>query len=461
MTAPKMTATPRLQFLGGTGTVTGSKYLVEWAGKRLLVDCGLFQGWKQLRLRNWAPLPFDPASLDAVLLTHAHLDHTGYLPLLVKNGFKGPVHCTGGTRDLCGLLLPDAGHIQEQDAAYANRKGFSKHTPALPLYTKEDAERALEQLQPVPYDQPLELAPGLEARFSPAGHILGSALVQLSDGERSLLFSGDLGRPRDLVMYPPAFGLEADFLLVESTYGDRRHEERDVGERLGEIVRRTAERGGAVLVPTFAVGRAHALLFLLQDLQARGEIPELPVFLDSPMAVSAMEIYCRHMREHRLDHETCKRTCNVARYVRATEESKQLNTHQDPRIVLAASGMLTGGRVLHHLKHIGPDPRSTIVFIGYQAGGTRGAQLLGGARSVKVHGQTVRVRADVEQVDGLSAHADYAETLAWLRTFRRPPRLTFVTHGEPAASAALAERIAQELGWACAVPEHEDRVELR
>lgn len=455
-----MTANPTLTFLGGTGTVTGSKYLLEWAGRRVLVDCGLFQGWKELRLRNWAPLPVDPKTIDAVVLTHAHLDHSGYLPLLVKNGFKGPIHASHATQDLCGLLLRDSGHIQEADARYANKKGFSKHKPALPLYTQEDAEVALEQFEPVPFDQAVQLEQGLSVSLAPAGHILGSALVRFTGPERSILFTGDLGRPHDPVMYPPAAGGRPDYLVVESTYGDRLHEETDVEERLAEVVAETCERGGAVLIPTFAVGRAHALLYLLQKLMAEERIPDVPVFLDSPMAVSAMEIYCKHMREHRLDGPTCKRTCNVARYVRSVDESKELNLRKDPRIVLSASGMLTGGRVLHHLKHIAPDRNSTILFIGFQAGGTRGAQLLGGAKSVKVHGGQVKIRAEVACIDGLSAHADYREILAWLGGFERPPLRTFITHGEPTGSEGLRKRIADELGWPCIVPEHGDRVEL-
>ena len=449
-----------IQFLGAAGTVTGSRYLVTWRGRRVLVDCGLFQGRKALRLRNWDMPPFDPTALDAVVVTHAHIDHTGYLPLLVRRGFRGPIHSTAATHDLCRLILPDAGHIQEVDAERANRYGYTKHRPALPLYTVEDAERSLELFSPHDFEEVCDLGAGLSLRFRPVGHILGAAQVVLEAEEGTLTFSGDVGRPNDPVMYPPAPGRATTVLVVESTYGGRLHPAGDTAEDLGGVVRRTAERGGAVLVPAFAVGRAHLLLYYLQRLKQEGQIPDVPVYLDSPMATSAMDIYCKHMALHRLDEESCKRTCNVAKYLRTTEESKALNSAQGPRIIVSPSGMLAGGRVLHHLRNLAPDPRNTLAFVGYQAPGTRGGDLLAGKRSVKVHGERVEVKAEVVEMSGLSAHADARELLAWLSTFPAPPDQTFVTHGEPEASQALCEKIQRELGWRVRAPDDQELVEV-
>ena len=451
---------PTIQFLGAAGTVTGSRYLVTWRGRRVLVDCGLFQGPKALRLRNWSPPPFEVGSLDAVAVTHAHVDHTGYLPLLVRLGFRGPIHATAATHDLCRLILPDAAHIQEVDAAHANRHGYSKHHPALPLYTVEDSERALGQFQPHAFDEPCDLGAGLRLLFRPAGHILGAAQVLLEAEEGRVTFSGDVGRPNDPVLWPPEAGLSSTVLVVESTYGDRSHPPGDTADDLAAVVRRTAERGGAVLVPAFAVGRAHLLLYYLQRLKREGRIPDVPVYLDSPMATSAMDIYCTHMAQHRLDEETCARTCEVARYVRTTEESKGLNALEGPRVIVSPSGMLAGGRVLHHLRNLAPDPRNTLAFVGYQAPGTRGGDLLAGARSVKVHGQRVQVRAEVVEMSGLSAHADADELLAWLRTFPAPPAQTFVTHGEPEPARVFCARIERELGWRARVAADQESVPL-
>lgn len=450
----------RLQFLGGTGTVTGSKYLLEAGGLRILVDCGLFQGWKMLRLRNRAPLPVDPASIDAVVLTHAHLDHSGYLPLLVRDGFGGPVYCTAGTAELCGVLLPDSGRLQEEEATYANRRGFSRHDPALPLYTEADADACLRRLRPSEFERDLPLGRGVGLRLRPAGHILGAAMAEISFGGRRIVFSGDLGRPRDPVMKPPSSPGRADWLLVESTYGNRRHDTEDAQAQLGRIIRRTVAQSGVVLIPTFAVGRAQSLLYLIHRLSAEGEIPQVPVYLNSPMALDATEIFVRHQGEHRLDRAQCEAMCRSATAVQSAEESKALNRRHGPMIILAASGMATGGRVLHHLKAFAPDPRNAIVFSGYQAGGTRGAAILGGARQVRIHGEDVPVRAGVECLSNLSAHADADEILDWLRGFVAPPRQTFVVHGEPDAADALRRRIADELGWPVCVPEHLQCVEL-
>ena len=370
-----------LSFLGGAGTVTGSRYLVEAAGRRILVDCGLFQGLKQLRLRNWDPFPVEPARIHAVILTHAHLDHAGYLPLLARNGFNGPVFCTKATESLCGVLLPDSGFLQERDAEYANRQGFSKHKPALPLYTEADARACLDLLRPQKFDAPFEIAAGIGACFRMAGHILGAAIVELTLRGTKIVFSGDLGRPNSPTMLDPAAVDRADIVLVESTYGNRMHEPRDPEDALAEIVTRTASRGGTVLVPTFAVGRSQTLLYHLDRLKRSKRIPDLPVFLDSPMAIDATEILVDHVGEHRLSAAVVRSMCAAARFVRDGDESQRLNGDAMPKIILAASGMATGGRVLHHLKALAPDPRNTILFSGFQAAGTRGAAMLAGAPS--------------------------------------------------------------------------------
>lgn len=447
-----------IAFLGATGTVTGSKYLVNAGGRMILVDCGLFQGYKQLRLRNWAPLPVEPRDIDAVILTHAHLDHSGYLPLLIKNGFTGKVYCSAATRDLCAILLPDSGHLQEEEAEYANRRRFSKHAPALPLYTRQDAERSLTRFMPVDFARDVDLD-GLTLHLLPAGHILGSSFVRLRHGGQTLLFTGDLGRPNDLIMVAPTIINRADYLVVESTYGDRRHDPTDPQERLAEVINRTVKRGGAVIVPAFAVGRAQTLMYLIHLLKAAHAIPDLPVFLNSPMAVNATRLYHEHRGEHRLTPEQCDAMCAVAKIVNSVEESKALNARQGPMIVISASGMATGGRVVHHLKAFAPDPRNTILLVGFQAGGTRGAAMLNGAESIKIHGEYVPVRAEVVSIDNFSAHADYAEILAWLGHFE-PPRQIFVTHGEPKAADALRHRIEEKLGWRTRVPEYLETARL-
>jgi len=449
-----------IQFLGATGTVTGSKYLVQAADKLILVDCGLFQGYKQLRLRNWARLAVDPKTIDAVVLTHAHLDHSGYLPLLVKNGYKGPVFCTAATADLCGILLPDSGHLQEEDARYANRRGFSKHHPALPLYTQDDAKRCLSQLKPVEFDRSANIKPGIDIRLLQGGHILGAAMVEMRCEGRAVLFSGDLGRPNDLVMKPPARVEHVDYLVIESTYGNRRHDVNDPLEVLADVITRTAARQGVVIIPAFAVGRAQTLLYAIHLLKIARRIPDVPVYLNSPMAVDATQIYHRHRTEHRLTVEQCKAMCTAAKFVNSVEESKGLNNRRGPMILISASGMVTGGRVLHHLKAFAPDPRNTIMLSGFQSGGTRGAAIAAGAETVKIHGEHVPIRAEVATLSNLSAHADYIETLVWLGQFSRPPRQTYITHGEPAAADALRRSMEEKLKWQCYVPEYLERASL-
>jgi metallo-beta-lactamase family protein len=450
----------QLSFLGATGTVTGSRYLVESGGRRMLVDCGLFQGLKQLRLRNWAPLPVDPASIDAVVLTHAHIDHTGYLPRLVAQGFRGTVHATTATTELCGLMLPDSGHLQEEEALFANRHKTSRHDPALPLYTEEQARAALTRFRSHEFDAPFEPVPGLHVRFHSAGHILGAASVQVVSERGSVLFSGDLGRSDDLLMKPPAPPPPADVVVVESTYGNRLHERADMLFALADVVNRTLARGGHVIVPAFAVGRAQLLLHALRLLKDAHRIPDVPVFLDSPMATDATGLYQHHPELHRLDAHACAAMSDGVRIVNTPEESRALAALRYPAIILSASGMATGGRVVHHIENFAPDPANTILFVGYQAMGTRGATLVKGAREVRMHGRWIPVRAEVAALEGLSSHADRDELLAWLSSLRQAPRRVFVTHGEPEAADSLRQAIAEQLGWPCEVPEQLEQVDI-
>ncbi|MGO4762281.1 MBL fold metallo-hydrolase [Cupriavidus sp. 2KB_3] len=444
----------QLQFLGATDTVTGSKYLLDTGRSRILVDCGLFQGYKALRLRNWDPFPVDPASLDAVVLTHAHIDHSGYLPLLVRNGFRGRVFCTMGTAQLCGILLPDSAHLAEEDANFANRKGFSRHHPALPLYTAADAARALRRLEPTRFASRVAVAPGVEVEFHRAGHIIGAAIVTLYVEGQRIVFSGDLGRQHDVVMRPPEAIARADYLLVESTYGDRLHPATDPVDALGEIIEATIGRGGSLIVPVFAVGRAQSILYCLYRLRQQGRLPDVPIYLNSPMAIDATQIFSLHPEELHIPREACAAACAMATPVQTMEESIALNHVGNPKIILAGSGMATGGRVVHHLETYGQDARSTILLSGFQAAGTRGAALAAGRRTLRMHGQDITVRASVAQIQHLSAHADADELMVWLRGFSAPPRRTFVVHGEPEASDALRQRIERELRWHVTMPEY-------
>ena len=444
-----------LRFLGAAGTVTGSKYLVEFNGQSLLVDCGLFQGYKQLRLRNRDPLPVLPNHIGAVLLTHAHLDHSGYLPLLAKEGFHGKVWCTTATRDLAQILLPDSGHIQEEDAAFANRKGFSKHAPALPLYTEADALDSLKLLHTVPMDRAFEPLHGWTARFIRAGHILGAASLLLEVGGKKILFSGDLGRPDDMLMLPPDKPPAADAVVIESTYGDREHPDEDVLAELGPALQRVAARGGTAVLPVFAVGRAQEILHAVALLKANGVLPHsLPIYLDSPMAVHTTDLYDRHLGEHRLNAAQCRDMEHVAKMVTSVDQSKAIAQQHGPKVILSASGMATGGRVLHHLALYLGHHRNMVVLTGYQAPGTRGDSLSRGNKAIRIHGQDVPVRAEVVQLQSASAHADASQLMDWLRASPHAPHRVFVTHGDPGASDALRQRIEHELGWRALVPEH-------
>jgi metallo-beta-lactamase family protein len=479
-----------LTFLGAAGTVTGSKHLLEVGGLRILVDCGLFQGVKELRLRNWEPFPIDPAGIDAVVLTHAHLDHCGYLPRLVAGGFRGRIYCTPATRDLCTLVLPDSAHLQEEDARDANRHGYTKHDPALPLYTSVDAARALTQFQPVGYDRPIpiegrtrdgggtEVGPSPSVEFINAGHLLGSSYARVRVGDTVLLFGGDLGRYGRPVLPDPSPVAEADYLLVESTYGDRLHEPDDNGERLARIIREAAQRGGKVIIPSFAIGRVEEVLYWLKRLEEEKRIPVLPVYVDSPMAIGALQFYAARLNE--LDptlsasqsvrprgQTTSTGSRNVAAFaterlviVASPPQSADLVASRQASIVIASSGMATGGRVLRHLAATLTNPKNTVLFVGYQSAGTRGRALVDGAREVKLLGRVVPVAAHVERIDSMSAHADAGEIMRWLSGFTRAPRMTFLVHGETGALQALAERVVSDRGWPVHIARHRETIAL-
>ncbi len=461
----------RLQFLGAAGCVTGSRFVLESRTDRVLIDCGLFQGSKELRLRNWASLPVPTSSLNHMVLTHAHLDHSGYLPRLVREGFRGSVFASPATVDLCGVLLPDSGHIQEADARFANKRGFSKHKPALPLYTEIEAIESLQFLKPVRYGELRRISAELAFSFEPSGHIIGSCFIRMQVGAEDkpieVLFSGDLGRYGQPITHDPTPVDAADYLLVESTYGDRLHAATDAREELAAIIRQTAERGGMVLIPSFAVGRTQELMYILRELEEAGRIPRLPVYVDSPMAIDATRILMKYPEEHDVQmgrEQAAGRdplNCREVNLVRTAELSKALNAMRYPMIVIASSGMATGGRVLHHLAHRLPDSRNTILFVGYQAEGTRGRSLVDGAKQVKIHGQMVEVRADIKVLGHFSAHADYSEILRWLGNFQRAPKAVFLVHGEAGPRASLKEKIERRFGWNVVLPEHLERFELK
>jgi metallo-beta-lactamase family protein len=461
----------QIKFLGAAGTVSGSKYLIDSKGTRLLVDYGMFQGPKKLRLLNWEKPQMHPDSVDHVLLTHAHIDHIGMLPVLVREGFGGRIWSTQVTSELCRISLLDAAHLQEEDARFANKMGFSKHKPALPLFTKEDAESVFPLLRVLDYDKPSDLSNGAQVQFLDAGHILGSAIIKLTlknnGNPMRLVFSGDLGRYDALILRDPEPVDEADFLFIESTYGDRMHPPEEPIVQLANVINETAKRGGMLLMPSFAVGRTQTLLYLIRDLKARKMIPDLPVFVDSPMAQAVTELFCRHIED--FDEEArsvfkktgkCPVLCPNMQFVTSREESQEINSMRFPAIILSASGMATGGRILHHLKYRLPDPRNTILFVGYQSVGTRGQLIKDGAREIKIHGEMVPVRAKIQSLEAFSGHADREEILRWLKTFKKPPALTFIVHGEPESSAALEKEIHRELGWKTHIPGYLESYEL-
>lgn len=450
----------RLTFLGATQTVTGSRYLVEAGERRILVDCGLFQGYKALRLKNWARFPVEPGSIDAVVLTHAHLDHSGFLPRLVDEGFKGTIWCTPATRRLCGILLPDSARLLAEEASYANRKQTTKHRPALPLYDEAAALACLRLMRTVEFEQLFEPVAGVKASFRSQGHILGAAAVSLEHRGVRITFSGDIGRPLDPVMSAPQPLDRADWVVTESTYGDREHPPVDLRRELRTALLPVLQRGGVAVIPAFAVGRAQSLLHVIAELQDAGELPPAPVYLNSPMATDATALYAQYPQQLRLSAADLERMRRNTHIVNSPEESKELNRRKGPMVIVSASGMATGGRVLHHLIAFAPDPNNAIVLCGYQAGGTRGALLAGGAEYVRIYGQEIAVRAQVIQLESASAHADASEIVAWLATMNTAPRGVFVTHGEPQAADRLRLRIEHELGWRALVPEFGARVDL-
>jgi len=461
---------PNLTFLGATGTVTGSRYLLKTDHKQYLIDCGLFQGIKELRLRNWEPFPIAPDTIDAVILTHAHIDHTGYLPCLVKNGFHGPVYATTATTDLCQIMLPDSAHLQEEDAEYANKKHFTKHSPALPLYTSEDVQNALGLFRPIPYGRVLNLDDGITLTFRDAGHILGSAFIDIrlqTDGdERRLLFSGDLGRPNQPILRDPHTVFGTNYLVIESTYGNRLHGNVDNKMEVARVINESIERGGVLIIPSFAIGRTQELLFTIRELEEVDLIPRLPIYVDSPMAINATQIFIKNKQDYDLESKVLElegkdilQTANL-HFAQSQQQSKAINDIKSRAVIISASGMVTGGRILHHLANRLPSPKNTVLFIGYQALGTRGRAILEGANSVKIHGQFVPIRAHIENISGFSAHADYNEMLAWLSSFNYAPRRVFIVHGEPEQSSSLSEKIDHRFNWPTTVPEYLNSFDL-
>lgn len=449
-----------IQFLGGAGTVTGSKFLLTVGERKILIDCGLFQGLKELRLQNWAPFPIDPKTIDAVLLTHAHLDHCGYLPLLIRNGFSGPVYCTAPTRDLAKVILNDSAKIQEEDAARANAEGYTKHSPAKPLYTTEDVQKALQRFQVIGIKTWLSITAGVEARFTNSGHILGSALIEVKTPDQTIAFTGDLGRSEPLMMNPPEFIKNADYLVVESTYGDRLHSPMSPLKELARVVCETVERKGHIIIPSFAVGRTQDVLFLLSTLKQQCQILDIPIFLDSPMGINATEIFSDYPDWHRLSPADVSHLCQSVTMVKSWQQSDELLRMKESSIVIAGSGMMTGGRVLSHLKKRLPDARNSVILVGFQAAATRGSLLRNGIPEVKIHGEYYPVRAKIEEISTLSAHADQGDMIKWLRHFEAPPKKVFIVHGEPQGSDALRVRIQDALGWKCMIPHMNDSVEL-
>ena len=461
----------KITFLGAAGTVTGSKYLVEAEGKRLLVDCGLFEGSRELRQRNWDRLPIDPATIDWVLLTHAHIDHTGYLPRLTRDGFRGPIYANPATRELCNLLLPDSAHLQEEEAQYATRKGYSRHKPPLPLYTVAESQQALAQFHDIPRADVFQISPQFSVRPHDAGHILGSTWLELTITEAGkkmlVVFSGDLGRYDQPILNDPESPTRADYLLCESTYGDRDHPAGDVAAELADAINQTAKRGGAVVIPAFAVGRTQTIMYYLKQLVGQKRIPDLPVYVDSPMAINATELYKNHPEDHDLDFSHQENNgdrdplnLHEVHMTRSVEESKKINDVVAPCIIVSASGMASGGRILHHLAHRLPDSRSTVLLVGYQGEGTRGRQLLDGAKYLNLFGESVPVRARILELGQLSAHAGKSELLRWLSGFQSAPKQTFMIHGEPSGLNGLRDAIKAKFGWPVTIPEYEQSFDL-
>ncbi len=450
----------RLGFLGAAGTVTGSKYLLANDKQKILIDCGLFQGLKELRLKNWDQFPIEPKFINAIVLTHAHLDHSGYIPRLVKEGFRGKIFCTPATFALCRILLTDAGYLQEEEAEWLNRKKFSKHSPALPLFTKKDAEISFEQFVPINFDEPFEVTEGVRATFKYAGHILGAAIVVVEARAIKIAFSGDVGRANDPILHAPALLPAIDYLVVESTYGNRQHDAVDPVQELETVINEALQKKGVILIPSFAVGRAQSLMYYLSILKKAGRIPNVPMYLNSPMALNATDLFCKFKSLHKLSDEQCKDLCETVQYVKTVDESKALNERKGPMIIISASGMATGGRIVHHLKAFVSNPSTTVVLTGFQAAGTRGRALQDGAKELKIHGEFIPVLADIRVLKNSSAHADYIEILDWLSKSKINPQKVFVTHGEVDAALKMSEHIRDRFHWVCEVPKQDQEFAL-
>lgn len=451
----------KITFLGATRVVTGSKYLIENKETKILVDCGLFQGEFNLRQRNWQELPIPPSEIKAIVLTHAHIDHTGYIPRLVKQGFKGNIYCSQATFELCSILLPDSGKIAEEDAKHANKHGYSHHKPALPLYTEAEARNSLQYFKPAKYHVPIQLGDDLVAELTPSEHILGASFITVTNGNRTLFFTGDLGRPHDPVMKTPSTPSQPfDYLVLESTYGDRLHTQGDPQQELADVINTTIKRGGVILIPAFAVGRTQIILYYLKKLHEAGKIPQIPVYLDSPMAINATAIFCKYNNEHRLSDKETADVCAVPHCTPTVNESIKLNDIASNAIIIAGSGMASGGRIAHHIKQRVGDPKNTILFTGYQARGTLGYDLTSGASPVMIHGEACPVRAQIKVLDNLSAHADYQEMLEWLSAIKTPPKKVFLIHGEEESMTAFKEKIEKQFGWHVVMPEYGQTEEL-
>lgn len=447
--------------MGATGTVTGSKYLLQTDEKNILIDCGLFQGMKELRLRNWWELPVSAKSIDHAILTHAHIDHSGYIPLLVKNGFRKKILASSATIDLCNFLLPDSGYLQEEDAKRANRYGYTKHHPAQPLYTEKEAEKAMQYFSALKFHTEKRLDSSTIVSLFPASHILGASSVLIRHNNKTILFSGDIGRFNDAILYPPEVPDFVDYIVMESTYGNRLHDKTDTLDTIEKVIIKTINRGGTILIPAFAVGRAQHVLYYLYKLIETSRIPAgIPIYLDSPMAISASDLMIRHHKEHRLTEAECRAMCGVAQYTQSVEQSKAIGQSHYPSIVISASGMATGGRVLHHLKTFAPHKKNTILFTGFQAQGTRGDRILRGEKEVKIHGDMVPINAEVRELTNMSAHADSEELLQWLSMFKKPPVKIFITHGEPDAALAFKTKIKERFGWDAVIPQYLQTEEL-